>query len=323
VERFHKTLRRELLEPAGPFASLEQAQKALDAWVEGYNHQRPHQALAMAVPAARFRPRQGGPGGPGLVVARDADPPPPAGDPGPVELEVLVPASGNLQLVGRQVWVGRALAGQQVRVWADLRSTYLSGGDGRLLKTLPSRYTTDELALLHGHPTARPAGPAPAAAAALAGAAVVEVDRVVNGGGLLGIGGRQVGVGLLWAGRHLTVRVAPTLLQVVCDGRVVKTLPSPVPGEKRHRLWGPGWGGWGPSRPPGRPPSSGSSASAGASRSAASGSRSACGMPANASWSWSTRTASRYWIRASCSSGTAGLARECPASPEVPASSIT
>ena len=246
VERFHQTLRRELLEPEGPFASLEQAQKAVDAWVEGYNHQRPHQALAMAVPASRFRPGQGGPGEPGLV-AGDVDPPPPTGDPGPVELEVLVPASGNLQLVGRQLWVGRSLASQQVRVWADLRSIHLSAtSDGRLLKTVASRYSPDELALLHGHPTARPAGPAPAAAAALQGAAVVEVDRVVNGCGLLGIGGRQLGVGLLWAGRKVTVRVTPTLLQVVCDGRVVKTLPSPVPAELRHRLPG--------ARVAGRPP---------------------------------------------------------------------
>jgi transposase InsO family protein len=74
VERFHQTLRRELLEPEGPFASLEQAQKAVDAWVEVYNHQRPHQALAMAVPASRFRPRQSSPGEPGLVVARDVGP---------------------------------------------------------------------------------------------------------------------------------------------------------------------------------------------------------------------------------------------------------
>ena len=238
VERFHQTLRRELLEPAGPFASLEQAQKAIDAWVEVYNHQRPHQALAMAVPASRFRPDQGGPAKPGLRVAPDVDPPPPTADPGPVELEVLVPASGNLQLIGRQLWVGRVLAGQPVHIWADLRSIHLSTSDGRLLKTVASRYSPDELALLHGHPTARPAGPAPAAAAALADAAVVEVDRVVNGCGLLGIGGRQVGVGLLWAGRQVTVRVTPTLLQVVCDGRVVKTLPSPVPPERRHRLPG-------------------------------------------------------------------------------------
>jgi len=156
-----------------------------------YNHQRPHQALGMAVPAARFRPGGSldaglgaglpGQGGPGLVLPgeRDLAAPLQAADPGPVELEVLVPASGNLGLVGRQLWIGRALAGQPIRVWADLRSIHLSLADGRLLKTLPSRYTPDELALLHGHPTARPAGPAPSAAAALQDAAVIEVDRVV------------------------------------------------------------------------------------------------------------------------------------------------
>jgi hypothetical protein len=43
-----------------------------------------------------------------------------------------VPASGNLQLVGRQLWLGRSLAGQQVRIWADLHSIHLSTSDGRL-----------------------------------------------------------------------------------------------------------------------------------------------------------------------------------------------
>lgn len=67
---------------------------------------------------------------------------------------------------------------------------------------------------------------------------MVEVDRVVNGCGLLAIGGRQLPVGLLWAGRRVTVRVEPALLRVVCDGQVVKTLPSPVPADQRHRLRG-------------------------------------------------------------------------------------
>ena len=216
-----------------PFASLEQAQKAVDAWVEDYNHQRPHQALAMAVPASRFRSRQGGPGEPGAGGGRRCRTHRrPRAILGPVELEVLVPASGNLQLVGRQLWVGRSLAGQPVRIWADLRSIHLSAtSDGRLLKTVASRYTPDELALLHGHPTARPAGPAPAAAAALQGAAVVEVDRVVNGCRAAGHRGPPAR-GRAAVGRpQVTVRVAPTLLQVVCDGRVVKTLPSPVPAE--------------------------------------------------------------------------------------------
>ena len=53
VERFHWTLQREFL--AGrAFASLEEAQAELDAWVEEYNAERPHQSLGMASPEARF-----------------------------------------------------------------------------------------------------------------------------------------------------------------------------------------------------------------------------------------------------------------------------
>jgi transposase InsO family protein len=46
VERWHQTLRRELLDVAGPFADLPSAQAAITAWVHACNHARPHQALA-------------------------------------------------------------------------------------------------------------------------------------------------------------------------------------------------------------------------------------------------------------------------------------
>jgi transposase InsO family protein len=54
IERFHKTLRAELL-TGRRFDSLAGAQQLLDAWVDDYNTQRPHQAIAMAVPARRFQ----------------------------------------------------------------------------------------------------------------------------------------------------------------------------------------------------------------------------------------------------------------------------
>ena len=54
IERFHKTLREELL--AGRrFNSVADAQAAIDAWVLDYNTKRPHQALAMLTPADRFQ----------------------------------------------------------------------------------------------------------------------------------------------------------------------------------------------------------------------------------------------------------------------------
>lgn len=47
VELWHKTLRREFLD-GKVFASIADAQAELDAWVEYYNHVRPHQSLGMA-----------------------------------------------------------------------------------------------------------------------------------------------------------------------------------------------------------------------------------------------------------------------------------
>jgi transposase InsO family protein len=54
-ERFNRTLKLELLERR-TFADLGQAQQAFDAWRHRYNHDRPHDALGLAVPAERYRP---------------------------------------------------------------------------------------------------------------------------------------------------------------------------------------------------------------------------------------------------------------------------
>jgi Integrase core domain len=56
VERFHKTLRDELFSKH-TFETIEQAQQALDAFVEEYNALRPHQSIGERTPAERFRLR--------------------------------------------------------------------------------------------------------------------------------------------------------------------------------------------------------------------------------------------------------------------------
>lgn len=54
-ERFHRSLKAEAL--AGPpFADLAAAGRALERWRSVYNTQRPHEALALAVPASRYQP---------------------------------------------------------------------------------------------------------------------------------------------------------------------------------------------------------------------------------------------------------------------------
>jgi transposase InsO family protein len=54
-ERFHRTLKAELLQ-AHSFRDLVHCQSAFDSWRHLYNHHRPHDALALAVPADRYRP---------------------------------------------------------------------------------------------------------------------------------------------------------------------------------------------------------------------------------------------------------------------------
>ena len=54
-ERFHRTLKAELL-AFHRFRDLDHCQRKFDAWRHVYNHQRPHQALDLAVPADRYQP---------------------------------------------------------------------------------------------------------------------------------------------------------------------------------------------------------------------------------------------------------------------------
>ena len=56
-ERFHRTLKAEVLS-GRHFVDLTECQRAFDRWRNVYNHQRPHQALDLAVPSERYRPSE-------------------------------------------------------------------------------------------------------------------------------------------------------------------------------------------------------------------------------------------------------------------------
>ena len=53
-ERFHRSLKAEVI-ARGHFDTTAQVQQAFDQWRTIYNHVRPHQALALAVPASRYQ----------------------------------------------------------------------------------------------------------------------------------------------------------------------------------------------------------------------------------------------------------------------------
>ena len=113
VERFHKTLKSEGI--AGQtFADLAAAQAAVDAWVEHYNHQRPHQGIGMVAPIRRFELA--------AVSQREAIEAPPR--PPEPELEHVAPLMatrrvnrhGIVSFAAANYHVARWLAGQTVRI---------------------------------------------------------------------------------------------------------------------------------------------------------------------------------------------------------------
>jgi hypothetical protein len=160
IERLHQILQLELLNVHAPFADIEDAQAAVDAWRNDYNTRRPHQALNMAYPAARFVPAADAIGlrvpaaltrqGPPSVSAPAPSPASLAAQPGQdacsdregraVELDRLVPPSGNLWIAGQQIWLGPAMTGRTVRLWAGLtRVQVLPGGHRIKDPAVPAR----------------------------------------------------------------------------------------------------------------------------------------------------------------------------------------
>ena len=191
IERFHGSLRRELLDDAVPFADLAAAQAAVDAWVHQYNTARPHQAIGMAVPADRFSTARAQaeqallPLRLPAVLALAPVPPAPADEPepepasaapdsppgpyrgGPVEFARPVPPSGNMEVLGKQFWLGTGRAGMMVTFWASTEVIHLSIGGARV-KSVRSHLSAADLARLAaaagGPPDHRPSpqpNPAP------------------------------------------------------------------------------------------------------------------------------------------------------------------
>jgi transposase InsO family protein len=253
VERWHQTLQTDFLADAGLFATIDDAQAAVDAWRHEYNHDRPHQSLDMATPASRFRPRPPDPDE-ALSLWAPADLEPltitrpvadtaaaaePARWPDAVEVDRVVPPSGNLWVGGQQFWLSPARAGQTVTLWIDTTTAHLSIGGWRI-KTVPSRLSEVDLARLR-NADARPAGPPPAGPSpgALAASWCVEVDRLVNGIGGITLLNRLILVGSPLAGQRARIRLDGQLMHVLTqDGVLWRTLPCPIPPGQRHRLQG-------------------------------------------------------------------------------------
>ncbi len=258
IERFHGSLRREMMNDGVPFADLLAAQAAADAWAEEYNTTRPHQGIGMASPAGRFSTAAAKgeedllplrlPAVLALAPGPAQDPAPvpavPSYDGGPVEFDRVVPASGNMQVAGRQFWLGTARAGMTVRFWAGVDVIHLTIGGARV-KSLRSHLSTADLARLAAG-GARPAGPPPLPAAQPG--AAIEVDRVVSKDGQVSLGGRYHIAAEILGGQLVSIRIEEgTLMFFDPATRVLlRTRPSPLTFDQARLLRG--------ARPAGPPP---------------------------------------------------------------------
>lgn len=222
-----------------------------------YNHQRPRQALDMAVPASRFRPN-----GPAREVAvpqpapRDEQvalpwagegivaPPVPVPRSAAVEFEARVPPSGIVTVVsGRQaVTMRQGMAGRTQTIWADLHSVHVIL-DGHVLRTVASRLLPQDLAFLAMR-GARQAGPEPARSAlqhrdgkpVLGAGQAVEIDRKVRRDGHVTVIGEKYQVGTGHAGTTVTLRLDGHLMHAIAGGALAGTWPCPVTAERAARM---------------------------------------------------------------------------------------
>ena len=262
IERFHLTLRRELLDGCGPFESLELAQAAVDRFVGEYNSDRPHQALgprSPVTPADRFAPIPTAEREklqlwlpPTLASSSPTVEQPAASETtsttawsgGPVELDRVVPASGNMALAGKQFWLGPARSGQVVRFWVSVDLIHLFIG-GTRVKTVRSHLSTSDLARLVADGAVN-AGPSPLPP--LEEGAAVEVERVVSKDGLVSLGGQVVLAAEILGGRQVGIRIeADTLMFFDLESReLLRVRPNPLTHEQVRRLRG--------NRPAGPPP---------------------------------------------------------------------
>jgi transposase InsO family protein len=103
-ERFHRTLNVEVIQRQ-VWPDVESCQRRFDPWREVYNHERPHESLAMAVPASRY-----------CVSARAFPEVVREWEYDATDAVRKVSADGTISYRGHEVKIGKPLRGERVAV---------------------------------------------------------------------------------------------------------------------------------------------------------------------------------------------------------------
>jgi len=167
-------------------------------------------------------------------------------DGGAVEFERVVPPSGNMEVAGRQFWLGPRRSGQVITFWADTDVIHLTAG-GLRVKSAWSHLSVAGLAKLAAT-GARPAGPPPLPKAQPG--AAIEVERVVSNAGQVHLAGRYVIAAEILGGRRVGVRIEEHTLMFFDPHtrELLRTRPNPLTWDQACTIRGAS-----PAGPPPRP----------------------------------------------------------------------
>ena len=134
-----------------------------------------------------------------------------------VEVERTVNAAGLVGLAGAQFNVGYQLAGQRVVLRMDGTQMAVITGDGELARTMPCPVPAGDRYRLRG---ARKAAAAP-----LPPSGPVTVQRRVSSRGGIMVATQKIQVGLIHAGKIVTVTAGDHSFRLVIDGQAVGVVP--------------------------------------------------------------------------------------------------
>ncbi|MDP9092653.1 MAG: IS481 family transposase [Actinomycetota bacterium] len=226
VERFHRTLRAEFFGPNDyTFATIVEAQAALDAWVIGYNTERPHQSIGMVPPIERFK----------LAADRlaavdttaDDEPPTPVADASrPAGVIRWVDARGNVSVGKFPYKAGRVFAGEPVEVVCQ-RGLVELVYKGTLIATHAERRRPDA-------PSAGETLQAPRERRARDATTGPAVKRIADSAGIVSFAGAAYRAGRAWAGKQITVAIVAGSVQLSVDSKVIRVHPIRHDRSKEH-----------------------------------------------------------------------------------------
>jgi transposase InsO family protein len=228
VERWHKTMRAEFLTSHDhQHATVAELQAALDAWVDHYNTERPHQALGMRPPIDRFALAPQTPS-----AAQVLEPPSPPVDPVvPAPLVVRLPgvqrwvdSHGLISLAGFRYRVPIVLAGEPVEAVAAEHLVRIFHRDVLVAEHVQRRQpdTDPETPPRQGSRRPRPA------------TSGVSVTRIVDHTGAVSFAGTNYRVGNAWRRRRVQVAIVADSVQFSCDGQIVRVHPIRHDRSKEH-----------------------------------------------------------------------------------------